>query len=305
MRELTSGLRFPEGPVVMSDGSVIVVELEAGRITRVGADGSKDVVAEPGGSPNGAQIGPDGKLYVCNNGRAYDFREVGDILLTHQPPTNHEGGRIERVDIETGEVERLYESVDGRPLIAPNDLVFDADGGFWFTDHGIRWERTADRTFLLYAKADGSELRETIAGPVDSPNGIGLSPGGDRLYACETYTGGYWAWDLAGPGVIKEQESIVNNNATPLGRLAGFVGLDSLAVEADGNVCMATLVNGGITVVSPEGEQVEFVETGDPLTTNIAFGGDDLRTAYITASATGRLLVTEWARPGLKLAYQS
>ena len=83
----------------------------------------------------------------------------------------------------------------------------------------------------------------------------------------------------------------------------GFQLLDSLAVDGAGNVCVATLVNGGVTVISPEGELVNFIATGDILTTNICFGGPDLRTAYITASGTGKLLKTEWPRPGAKLHY--
>src|SRR5436309_2109554 len=89
-----------------------------------------------------------------------------------------------------------------------------------------------------------------------------------------------------------------------LAGLAGYQLFDSLAVDGGGNVCVATLVNGGITVISPEGTVLEHVPTGDPLTTNICFGGRDLRTAYITLSGTGRLLAAEWPRPGLRLAYQ-
>ena len=79
--------------------------------------------------------------------------------------------------------------------------------------------------------------------------------------------------------------------------------LDSLAVDGEGNVCVATLVNGGVTVISPAGDLVDFVETGDLLTTNICFGGDDLTTAYITLSTTGRLVKMTWPRPGAKLHY--
>jgi gluconolactonase len=305
MREVTSGLRFPEGPVVLPDGSVSVVELEAGRITRIDpSDGSKETISEIGGGPNGAQLGPDGQLWVCNNGKAYGFHDLGGQLLPYQPPPDHEGGRIERVDLATGEVERIYDSVDGRPIIAPNDLVFDEHGGFWFTDHGIRHERSADRTWIMYGKADGSEVRE-VAGPVDSPNGIGLSPAGDKLYVGETYSAAIWAWDVSGPGEVAPVEGIIENGATPLGRLAGFVGIDSLAVDAEGNICLATLVAGTITNMSPAGEIVDTIAVGDLLPTNIAFGGDDMRTAYITASASGKLMTTEWPRAGLKLAYQS
>ncbi len=134
--------------------------------------------------------------------------------------------------------------------------------------------------------------------PLDAPNGIGLSPGGDRLYVAETHTGRLWAWDVPEPGV-----AVGSGLLEPHGELlAGLPGLqlfDSLAVDGEGNVCVATLNNGGITVVSPDGSSVEHVPTDDLLTTNIAFGGPDLRTAFVTASGTGRLLSTTWPRPGL------
>ena len=92
--EITAGLRFPEGPVALTDGSVIVVELAAGAITRVGPDGTKTTVAEPGGSPNGAAIGPDGALYVCNSG-GWAFTEVlGFLIPDSNLPPDHAGGRI-------------------------------------------------------------------------------------------------------------------------------------------------------------------------------------------------------------------
>jgi gluconolactonase len=304
IRELATGLEFPEGPVVLPDGSVAVCEIKGRRITRVGPDGSTDVIAEPGGGPNGAQLGPDGKLYVCNNGAAYDWVELGELTITHQPPSNHEGGRIERVEIDTGEVEVLYEEANGNRLIAPNDLVFDGHGGFWFTDHGVRWDRHADRTWICWAKADGSEIRE-VTGPIDGPNGIGLSPDGTRLYAAETYTAAIWSWEVTGPGELGEPFPLLPHGGAPVGRVGGLVALDSLAVEADGNICVGTLLRGGITTMSPEGEEIDFVEAGDPWPTNIAFGGDDMKTAYITGSATGRLLVTDWPRAGLKLAHQA
>ncbi|MFL5842995.1 MAG: SMP-30/gluconolactonase/LRE family protein [Thermoleophilaceae bacterium] len=309
VRELASGLEFPEGPVVMPDGSVAVCEIKGGRITRVGPDGTKDVIAQPGGGPNGAQLGPDGKLYVCNNGAAYEFVDMGGLTVTHQPPSGHQGGRIERIDIDSGDVDVLYEEADGHPLIAPNDLVFDGHGGFWFTDHGIRHERTQDRTWIRYAKADGSEIRE-VMGPVDGANGIGLSPDGTKLYVAETYTAAIWSWDVTGPGEVGEPFPLLPHGGMPVARVAGFCALDSLAIDGEGNICVGTLLKGGITTIAPGtepggGQEIDFVEAGDLWPTNIAFGGEDLRTAYIAGSTTGRLLVTEWARPGLKLAHQA
>jgi gluconolactonase len=305
VREICSGLFFPEGPVAMADGSVVLVEIGRGTITRVASDGSSQVVAEPGGGPNGAALGPEGKLFVCNNGAAFDYTEMEGLTVPEQPPSNYTFGRIERVDLDSGEVEVLYDSCDGRPLRAPNDLVFDARGGFYFTDHGLREERTSDRTAVYYAQPDGSSISEVIF-PLDAPNGVGLSPDGSRIFVAETYSACVWWWEVGGPGDVKTPPGLLPHGGALLNRLPGFQYLDSLGVDGDGNVCVATLGSGGITSLSPEdGSVVEFVETGDLFTTNVCFGGEDRRTAYITASGTGRLLATEWARPGLELAYEA
>ncbi len=301
IREVASGLKFPEGPIAMPDGSVLLVEIARGTLSRVTPDGTVEVVAEPGGGPNGAAIGPDGKVYVCNNGGCFDWRDLGGLVIPGPfDPAKYSGGRIERIDLDTGEVEVLYTECDGRPLRAPNDLVFDEHGGFWFTDHGIREERVSDRTGVLYAKADGSEIREVIH-PLDAPNGIGLSPAGDRVYVAETHTGRIWGWTVTAPGVAATAPDHTVGG-TLIAGLPGLQLLDSLAVDGDGNVCVGTLGNGGITVAAPDGSSVEHIPLPDPLVTNICFGGDDLRTAYVTLSATGRLAAFEWPRPGLRLA---
>jgi gluconolactonase len=298
--EITSGLEFPEGPVALPDGSVLVVEIKAGRLTRVLPDGTHKVVAETGGGPNGAAVGPDGKVYVCNNG-GFEWHEAGGLTLPGNQPADYSGGRIERVDLDTGQVDVLYSECDGIPLKGPNDIVFDAEGGFWFTDHGKTRERDRDRTGIFYASIDGTRIEEKIF-PLDAPNGIGLSPDDSTLYAAETHTGRLWAWKLSAPGVIEPVAS--PNGAALLAGLPGFQLLDSLAVDAEGWVSVATIVNGGITSISPDGSSIEHLPTGDLLTTNICFGGEDLRTAWITLSSTGRLVSTHWPRPGLRLHFQ-
>jgi gluconolactonase len=299
--QVTDGLRFPEGPVAMPDGSVIVVELMGGCITRVRPDGSKETVAEPGGSPNGAAIGPDGALYVCNSG-GWDFHELmGMAIPSTDLPAHHSGGRIERVDLESGDVKVLYTECDGHKLIGPNDLVFDAHGGMWFTDHARREGRVQHLGAIYYAQPDGSSIREVVF-PSDSPNGIGVSPDGSRLYAAETHTGRVYVWDITGPG------EVVTNAAGATGTLlCGLPGLqlfDSLGVDSDGNVVVATLVTGALTVISPSGEVLDQVLTGDPMTTNVCWGGPDRKTAYVTCSGTGRLISLPWPRPGLQLNFQ-
>lgn len=303
--QITSGLRFPEGPIAMPDGSVILVEMFGPRITRVRPDGSKETVAEIVGGPNGAAIGPDGALYLCNNGGCFTPIDFGELLFPGPfDPVNYIGGRIQKVDLATGDVTDLYTSCDGRPLRAPNDLVMDAHGGFWFTDHGIRdhHARTSDLTSIYYATCDGSSITEVVH-PVEAPNGIGLSPDGSVLYWAETHTGRVMRRNVTAPGVI-EDPGAVNPWACLCG-LPGYQLLDSLAVDGAGNVCVATLANGGITVISPDGSSVEHIPTGDLLTTNICFGdsaGDgSYRTAYITLSGTGQLISMPWPYDGLRL----
>lgn len=297
---IATGLRFPEGPVAMADGSVLVVEIERGTLSRVGLDGTVDVVADCGGGPNGAAIGPDGSVWITNNGGCFEYVDLGGMLIPGPVPPGWTGGSIQRVDLATGSVETVYTECDGLPLRAPNDLVFDAHGGFWFTDHGVRLERSSDLTGVFYAQADGSGLSEVLH-PLQAPNGVGLSPTGDRLYVAETHTGRVWAWDVPEPGVASGT-GLLAPHGDLLAGLPGLQLLDSLAVDGDGWVCVGTLVNGGITAISPDGSAVEHHPVDDPMATNICFGGPSGRTAYVTASATGRLLSTEWPRPGLRLA---
>ena len=306
---IATDLHFPEGPVAMADGSILLVEIKRGTLTWLEADGTVRRRFELGGGPNGAAIGPDGKVYVCNNGGCFHWEDVMGLTIPGPVPPSWTGGSIQRVDLETGDVEIVYtESTtpDGSPipLRAPNDIVFDRDGGFWFSDHGVRLDRTSDRTGLHYARTDGSSCVEHVH-PLDSPNGIGLSPDGATLYAAETHTGRVYRWPLSGPGTLDTSQL---NPAGPGGGqlLAGLPGiqlLDSLAVDGEGWVCVATIVNGGITAISPDGETIEHTAFPDPLVTNICFGGDDLRTAYVTLSGTGQLVSTKWSRPGLALAF--
>lgn len=297
---VAENLRFPEGPVWMEDGSVILVEIEAGRITRVLPDGRTETVASPGGGPNGAAIGPDGALYVCNNG-GFEWDDVGGLLIPGKAASDYTAGRIERVDIATGRVERLYDRCDGFPLSGPNDLVFDHDGGFWFTDLGKHRDTGTDYGGLYYAKADGSAIRQAVFGP--NLNGVGVSPDGKTVYAAVTGERMLLAFDITGPGEVAPSPLA----ALPGRVVASFDGrilLDSLAVDADGNICVATLVDRpGIATVDPATGAKSWRDFPDLLTTNICFGGDDMMDAWVCLSTTGRLVKTRWDRPGLRLAH--
>lgn len=298
---VTDGLRFPEGPVALGNGDVVLVEIASGALTRVKPDGSKSVVAQVGAGPNGAAMGPDGRIYICNNG-GFRWIEHNGRLFPGEEPENYTGGRIEAVDLASGEIEVLYTNCNGLPLRGPNDLVFDASGGFWFTDHGKTRSRERDVTGIYYAKADGSFIEEVIF-PMEAPNGIGLSADDGELYIAETMNGRLWAFDLSGPGRLSGTPGDHRNGGRLLNSPAGYFLYDSLAVDAAGNVCVATIVNGGITVISPTGDAPRHVPMPDALTTNICFGGDDLKTAYITLSSTGQLVSIPWEDGGLPLHF--
>ncbi|MBK7473110.1 MAG: SMP-30/gluconolactonase/LRE family protein [Betaproteobacteria bacterium] len=290
---LASGLRFPEGPVALSDGSVLVVELERGTLTRI-AGGSADVVAHVGGGPNGAAIGPDGHCYVCNNGGSIWTDEPGGVLRPIAVVPGYKNGAIQRVDLRTGRGETLYTHCGGVPLKAPNDLVFDGSGGFWFTDFGRTYDRVRDLGAVYYARADGSAIRQVIF-PIQAPNGIGLSPDGATLYVTETETARLWSYPVSAPGKIELEPWPSPCGGKLVIGTPGYQRFDSIAVEASGNVCVACLVDAGVLVVSPQGAVVEFLRAMDPFCTNLCFGGSDLQTAYVTLSGFGQLL----AAPGL------
>lgn len=296
---ITSSLEFPEGPIAMADGSVLVVEIKGGRLTRVLPDGELQTVAELGGGPNGAAIGPDGHCYVCNNG-GFSWRTDDGYSRPTGASDDYNGGSIQRVNLDTGAVDTLYSECDGVPLHGPNDIVFDKQGGFWFTDFGKKFDDRIMNGFLYYAKADGSFIRPA-ARHFLTPNGVGLSPDGSIVYVSETETARLWKYPVTGTGKVSLEPWPSPNGGQLVHGLPGYQRFDSLAVEESGNICVATLVTGGISVFSPAGELMEFHQASEGYCTNICFGGADRKTAFITLSGRGQLLSVPWDRPGLPL----
>ena len=296
---VAEGFEFPEGPIAMGDGSIILTEIKGQRLTRVTPDGVKTTLVETGGGPNGAAIGPDGAIYITNNGGAFEWLDNQGLCIPGPTPASHTGGAIQRFDLASGRLTTLYDACDGRRLIGPNDLVFDRQGGFWFTDHGCSTPEGRKFGGLYYARIDGSHISRQRDHLI-SPNGVGLSPDGTVAYVADTQLGRLWAFDIATPGVLSPAPGFAPGRV--ICNLPGYQLLDSLAVEAGGKVCVATIINGGVTAFDPDGSTEHF-PVPDLICTNIVFGGADMRDAWITASSTGKLYKVRWPRPGLKLNF--
>ena len=301
MQLVAEGFEFPEGPIAMNDGSVILTEIKAQRLTRVTPDGTRTTVVETGGGPNGAAIGPDGAIYITNNGGSFEWLDNGGLTIPGPTPASHTGGMIQRFDLATGKLTTLYDACDGKRLVGPNDIVFDKSGGFWFSDHGCSTPEGRKFGALYYARTDGSHISRQRDHLI-SPNGVGLSPDEKVVYLADTNLGRLWAFDVAEPGVLGPPAGFAPGRV--VANMPGYQLFDSLAVEASGKVCVATIINGGITAIDPDGSFEHFAFP-DLIVTNICFGGADMRDAWVTCSATGKLFKARWPRPGLKLNFNA
>lgn len=286
VRTVTTGLRFPEGPIALDDGTVLVVEIEGAALVRVQPDGTKHAI-HCGGGANGAAVGPDGAIYVCNDG-GLDFMTEGDIRFPYALAEGNDGGSVQRVDLATEAVETVFTHCGDLRIGNLNDIVFDAIGWCYIVDttNGV----------LFYADPVGGHIRIAETG-LEFPNGMGLSPDGTLLYVSETYSGRILRWDVTAPGALA--------NKTELYSTGGAHHWDGLAVDGAGNVCASNLQQSGITVISPAGEVLDRFVTPQPDTyvTNICFGGPEGRTAYICSSGRGILYAVEWPWPGLRLHF--
>ena len=237
-----------------------------------------------------------GRGVLCVQQRGYDTREVG-------PPA------IQRVDGDTGQVDILYTACDGQALGAPNDLIFDETGRFWFTDYG--------GGAIYYASPDGNSITRAVA-RLASPNGIGLAPGGDVLYWAQTDTRQVHRRRLSGPG------QLVASGGYDIGTLVLGGGLPTRGVSWSGcrvrrSSTLWRWIRAGPSAWEPWSKAVSpwCLRRMVPISAtpcpndwptgrsrNLCFGGADLQTAYVTCSITGRLISCRWPRPGLRLAFQ-
>jgi gluconolactonase len=289
---LAEGLKFPEAPVPMNDGSVLFVQIESKQVSRLMPDGTVSLVKQMEGGPNGLAIGPDKALYIANDGGRFSFAQRGGYNFPGAAPAEHVGGSIQRLDLKSGALTTLYETCDGKRLVAPDDLVFDHQGGMWISDIG----KIKGDAGIYYALPDGKSIKCARDG-MTAPNGIGLSPDGKQLHVSEGRQ--LWTFDISAPGTLGPSTSYARAEHAKL-RERSIA--DSLKVQADGKVCVCTLLAGGISIIDAAGN-TEFIDFADPMTSNLAFGGADMRDAWVTLSGTSRIGRVRWPYPGLKGAF--
>ena len=301
MKTIAIDLRFPEGPVAMADGSVIFVEMAGGTLCRAWGEGRTEVIADLGGGPNGAARGPDGRIYVANNGGHDWIQRSGPPLATGQIPDDYRSGRIEAVNLSTGEVEVLYERCGEHMLRGPNDILFDGNGDIWFTDFGRAEPRRMDRGGVYWAKADGSEIREVIYA-LHMPNGLAISADGKTLYVTETLTSRLWSWEILGPGEVRMLDSTPHGGHFLWGASV-YQRFDGMAVTESGNLLIGTLNNGGLTEVTPNGLYARHHFVADQDVTNVCFAGERMNNLFLTLSHSGVIVEMNWHEAGIRLPF--
>jgi gluconolactonase len=250
---LASDLGFPEGPVVLPDGTIVFCDGNTGDL-RSWANGGLSRYAATGGSPWGAVLGADDAVYVTQGGNVPGSADTSAVC------------GIQRVRADRS-VEMVCTEIAGHTLTAPNDLAFGPDGRLYLTDSGTEEDPRVDtpspgRLFMLDSSGDGEMLAER---PKQYPNGIAFDAKG-QLYWTESRAHRVCRFD--------------NGQATTFSQLSDGHVPDGMAFAEDGRLFVCTTISGGITVLSPEGEIVEEISLGAHAT-NCIFDGSDL---YVTAT---------------------
>lgn len=277
-------LCYLEGPAVAADGSVYFSDLSGNRILRRAPDGTVCVFRADSGRTNGNAFDARGRLVSCEGA------ERGP------------GGRrrVVRTDLRTGEVAVLTDRYRGRRYNSPNDLCIDVRGRVWFTDPYYGWGRGRDflemgEEAVYRIDPDGSVTRVLGQPEVQRPNGIAVTPDGRTLYLVDSHTdpGGnrkVWAFDLSPDGKPSHQRLVYDFGT---GR-----GGDGLKLDDRGNLWLAAGiltprwpgesadVSPGVYCISPRGELLGHIPVREDTVTNLAFGGPDRRTLYVTAGKT-------------------
>jgi gluconolactonase len=264
--ELRGGRHVLEGPSFDLAGNLLCVDILAGRVYRITPEGQWSVISEYDGQPNGLKIHRDGRIFIAD-------RKRGLLVL----------------DAAGGEPEPLVTKPAGdESFLGLNDLVFSDSGDLYFTDQGASGlQNSCGRVFRLGVDNSLSCLIDTVPGP----NGLVLNARGNALYIAVTRANCVWRMELDD-----------SERRTGLFVQLPSAGPDGLAIDEEGNLVVAHPTLGGVWVFSKFAEPLFHIRSpAGKLTTNVAYGGPDMRTLFITESYSSSILTATLPAPGRRM----
>ncbi len=281
--QVAAGVCFLEGPAVDAGGNVFFSDISGNRILKMDAQGLVTTFREGSGRTNGNTFDAQGRLISCEGSE------------------NGPGGRrrIVRTDLKTGEVEVLTDRYEGKRYSSPNDVVADPQGRIWFTDPLYAPDRSImeHKDEAVYRiDTDGMVTRMITQPAIGRPNGIAVTPDGKTLYVVDSdYSRPdgnrkIWAFGIAADGSVSGQRQVYN-----FGRGRGG---DGMRLDMQGNLWIAAGISKprtanesadvptGVYVISPAGMLLGRIPIAEDVITNLAFGGPEKKTLYVTAGKT-------------------
>lgn len=254
-----------EGPSFDRDGNLWCVDIAHGRVFRIPAAGMFEVVCQYDGEPNGLKIHKDGRIFIA------DYKN-GIVVL----------------DPKSGRVTPFLARVRLERLKAVNDLVFASNGDLYFTDQGLTGLH--DPTGRVFRAAADGRI-DCLLDNVPSPNGLVLNLDESVLYVAVTRANAVWRVPLMRDGSVAKVGVFI--------QMSGGGGPDGLALDEVGNLAVAHVGLGAVWLFSALGEPLYRIRSCRGLhTTNVAYGGKDNRTLFITESGSGSILRAELPTPG-------
>jgi gluconolactonase len=273
---------FLEGPAPDAAGNVFFSDMAGNRILKMDPKGNVTVFRADSGRTNGNCFDAMGRLISCEG--------------SEQGPGRR---RMVRTDMKTGEVTVLTDKFDGKRFNSPNDVCVDLQGRIWFTDPRYSADRSdleMDVEGVYRIDPDGKVTRVLTQKDVDRPNGIAVTPDARTLYVIDSHpkVGGnrkIWAFAIQPDGSLKDRRLVYD-----FGKARGG---DGMKLDVNGNLWVAAGINfprgnageslevpAGVYVISPEGKLLGRIPIPEDLITNLAFGGPDGKTLYVTAGKT-------------------
>lgn len=268
-----TGGKFLEGPAVDQEGNLWVVSINSGAVSKITPDGTWTDVFNTGGQPQGLKFHKDGRLFGVD-------RKKGVFVY----------------DVKTQKLSDYVLYFQNQNFLGPNDLIFDRHGGLYFTDPwGTSLANLRGAVYYVSPEGKTSRLIDNMA----FPNGITISADEKTLYVAETSRGAVWAVGLEEPGVITQRRARI------LAYLpGGGVGPDGMVVDVQGNLYVAYFDAGEVVVFTGKGKRIGAITLpagAGTFTTNVAFGGPDYKTLYITEAEKNVIYKVAMQVRGLKL----